>query len=247
MARDKGPYKTLIIEGDPAVRSVLEEFLKEGPYEILFVQTGTVGLKIPPKGKPGVGTADLQLRNLHGLTGLKMSNSRKIEARLLLVQSVELLDLTEEPHEFDAIGTLEEAGNAEKLQETQEGSEDSQDHWKSWLESYLNDNFGNPDLSFGDLMRKLRFSRSYGCRLFQQHFGKSFLEKLREIRIAQAVQFVTETRMYMKEIAVACGFRSSTRLHEAFKRIHGISPGEYRKRYFKKDGPRESDTGDTLR
>ena len=151
--------------------------------------TGTNGLKIPPKGKPGVGTADLQLRNLHGITGLNMSNSRKIEARLLLVQSVELLDLTEEPHEFDAIGTLEETGNAERLQETQEGSPDSQGHWKSWLESYLDENYRNPDLSFGDLMRKLRFSRSYGCRLFQQHFGKSFLEKLREIRIAQAVQF----------------------------------------------------------
>lgn len=247
MARDNGPYKTLIIEGDPAFRSVLEEFLKEGPYEILFVQTGTNGLKIPPKGKPGVGTADLQLRNLQGIKGLEMWNSKKIEAKLLLVQTIPDLDTAEEPLEFDAIGKLEKAGNAEKLQETQEGSQDSQDHWKSWLESYLDENYRNPDLSFVDLMRKLRFSRSYGCRLFQQHFGKSFLEKLREIRIAQAVQFITETRMYMKEIAIECGFRSSKRLYEAFIRIHGISPGEYRKRYFKKDGPGASDTGDTLR
>lgn len=227
IARDNEPHKILIIEADPAVRSVLEEVLIEGPYEILFVQTGTNGLKIPPKGKRGVGTANLQLQNLHGLTGLEMSNSRKIEARLLVVQSV--TDLTEEPLEFDTIGKLEEAGIAERLQETQGESPEEQNFWKSWLESFLDENYGNPDLSFGDVMGEFGFTRSHGCRLFKQHVGKPFREKLREIRIARALRLLSETPMYMKEIANACGFRSSKRLCEAFVRIHGVSPGEYRK------------------
>ena len=69
--------KILIVECDPAVKSALEKFVKEGPYEILFVQTGSNELKIPQKGKLGVGTADLQLRNLHGIKGLEMSKSKK--------------------------------------------------------------------------------------------------------------------------------------------------------------------------
>ena len=72
--------------------------------------------------------------------------------------------------------------------------------------------------------RVMRFSRSYGCRLFKQHLGMPFLEKLREIRIARAERLIAETPMYMKEIAAECGFSSPNRFFEAFRRIHGISP-----------------------
>ena len=103
------------------------------------------------------------------------------------------------------------------------------------MESFLNTNYSNPDLRFDDVRREFRFSPSYGCRLFREYFGKTFREKLREIRIARAERLIAETTMYMKEIAAECGFRSSKRLCEAFVRIHGISPVEYRNRYFRKD------------
>ena len=152
-----------------------------------------------------------------------------------VVESVALLGHTVELQESDLVGSLEEAGNPERLNETLGGSPDFRNYWKSLLESFLDANYGDPDLRFGDIMRKFRFSRTYGCKLFKQHLGKPFLEKLREIRIARAVPMITETTMYMNEIAAECGFRSPNRFCEAFKRINGISPVEYRKRNFKRN------------
>ena len=105
-----------------------------------------------------------------------------------------------------------------------------QDLWKIWLESFLDENYNNPDLKFEDLMRHFRFSRSYGCQLFKRHLGKTFLEKLREIRIMQAQNLIKETSMLIYEIASQCGFRSSKHLCETFNRIHGISPIYYRRK-----------------
>lgn len=238
--------KSLVLLGGPNVKLAFEQVFPEGPYEILFVQTGMNGHKIPDEGKFDVRTADLQLRNINWKTG-PISSTESFDARLVVVNSAELPNLTDEPLDFDVVGKLDIARQKEEHQETPDNSENSQSYWKTELESFLDANYSNQDLSFRDFMRKFRFTRSYGCRLFKQHLGKPYIYKLREIRIARAEQLITETRKYMKEIAAECGFRAPNRFCEAFKRIHGVTPVEYRNRYFKKDRTGASDTGDTPR
>ncbi|MDE3257144.1 MAG: helix-turn-helix transcriptional regulator [Gemmatimonadota bacterium] len=164
-------------------------------------------------------------------------SKERIEARLFVVTSASPLDLTEEPLELDLLGKLDRARQKEEHPETPDDSGNSRNFRKKWMESFLKTNYSNPDLCFDDVRREFRFTPSYGCRLFREYFGMTFREKLREIRIARAERLIAETTMYMKEIAAECGFRSSKRLCEAFVRIHGISPVEYRKRYFRKDLP----------
>ncbi|MCY3767429.1 MAG: helix-turn-helix transcriptional regulator [Gemmatimonadetes bacterium] len=174
---------------------------------------------------------------MHGKTRPGTSSTERIEAKLFVVTSASPLDLTEEPLELDFLGKLDNARQKEEHPETPDNSGNSRNFRKTWMESFLNTNYSNPYLCFDDVRREFRFSPSYGCRLFREYFGKTFREKLREIRIARAERLICETTMYMKEIAAECGFRSSKRLCEAFVRIHGISPVEYRNRYFKKDLP----------
>lgn len=241
------PQKVLILEGNPDVKLALEEFLSEGPYEIYFATTGLDGLKIPKNRRLEVATADVQLQNANGITGLRILGPGKLELKLVVANSAAPLDLTDEAHEFDVLGKLDKARRKEEHQETPDNSANSQSYRKTWMESYLNANYSNPDLSFADLRREFRFSRSYGCRLFRQYFGKPFREKLREIRITRAERWITETPLYMKEIAAECGFSSPNRFFEAFRRLHGVSPVEYRKRNFRKDWRGASHTGDTPR
>ena len=101
--------------------------------------------------------------------------------------------------------------------------------WKDWLESFLEENYSNPYLSFKDVMAHFRFSKSYGCVLFKMHLGMTFREKLREVRLEKAKPLIEETFLPISEIARCCGFRSPQRLNEAFRRIHGTSPLEQRK------------------
>ena len=45
------PHKFLILDLDPCFKSAIEEFLSEGPYEILFAQDGIDGLKTSKKAR----------------------------------------------------------------------------------------------------------------------------------------------------------------------------------------------------
>lgn len=228
-------HKALILEGDPAVKSRLEELLGEGPYDIFFAKTASNGFRNSKNRTLDIATADVRLQIVHGNTRPGTSSTERIEARLFVVTSVSPLDLTEEPLEL--VGRLDRARQTVDHRQTPDNSVNSRNFRKTWMESFLNTNYSNPDLCFDDVRREFRFSPSYGCRLFRECFGKTFREKLREIRIARAERLIAETTMYMKEIAAECGFRSSKRLCEAFVRIHGISPVEFRKRYFRQDLP----------
>ena len=209
--------------------------MSEGPCEIFFARTESNALKYTRNRNVDIPTADVHPQNVQGKIRSRTSSTERIEARLFFVSSALPLDLTEEPIEL--VGRLDRARQKEEHQETTDHSVNSRDFRKTWMESFLKTNYSNPDLCFDDVRREFRFSPSYGCRLFREYFGMTFREKLREIRIARAERLIAETTMYMKEIAAECGFRSSKRLCEAFVRIHGISPVEYRNRYFRKDFP----------
>ena len=98
------------------------------------------------------------------------------------------------------------------------------------LESFLKQRYRDPDLNFEDLARHFQITQSHGHVLFKKFFNKTFREKLREIRIAQAEHFLTGSSLLIYEIARQCGFNSSSCFCRAFKRIHGISPTQYRKK-----------------
>lgn len=102
--------------------------------------------------------------------------------------------------------------------------------WKTRFEVFLEDHYSNPDLKFEDVMRYFRFSKSHGYALFKKHLGKTFRESLRKVRIEKAKLLIEETPLPIFEIAAHCGFRSSSRLNEAFKRLYGMSPRAYRQK-----------------
>ena len=104
--------------------------------------------------------------------------------------------------------------------------------WKTWLESFLDDNYSNPDLKFKDLMRHFRFSKSYGNFLFKKHLNKTFRQALREVRCRNAMVLLKEMpNASIAEIAARCGFHTTSRLSEAFKRLYGVSPSIYRRKW----------------
>jgi len=83
--------------------------------------------------------------------------------------------------------------------------------WKSWLESFLEENYNNPDLDLQNLMRHFQISKSHGCALFKKYVGKTFRAKLKEIRLEKAKPLVEGTHLQIGEIADLCGFRSAKR------------------------------------
>lgn len=54
------------------------------------------------------------------------------------------------------------------------------------------------------------------------------IEKIKEVRIKEAVRLLETTNMKIQDVAVAVGYNSSRYFNSVFRSIMGIKPSEYR-------------------
>jgi AraC family transcriptional regulator len=75
------------------------------------------------------------------------------------------------------------------------------------------------------------------CELSVSHFARAFKQTFRtppyrwliERRVDRARDLMTNSRLPLAEIAIQCGFADQSALNRSFKRIHGITPGTWRR------------------
>lgn len=73
------------------------------------------------------------------------------------------------------------------------------------------------------------------CRYFKQRTRKTYINFLNEIRIAQACKLLVNHDENIAQIAYQCGFGNLSHFNRVYKKMHAISPREYRnkrKNYF---------------
>lgn len=73
-------------------------------------------------------------------------------------------------------------------------------------------------------------SVSHFARAFKQTFRRSPYRWLTERRVDRAKDLMTNSRLPIADIAVRCGFADQSALNRSFKRIHGVTPGVWRRR-----------------
>lgn len=83
-------------------------------------------------------------------------------------------------------------------------------------------------VSEDDLARELAVSRRQTSRILRQQCGKSFHEKLTEMRMHYALQYLVHTDLSAEEIAFQVGFASVSGFFAAFKKKHHMTPVQYR-------------------
>lgn len=70
-------------------------------------------------------------------------------------------------------------------------------------------------------------------RVFKQVFKTSAMEHLMRVRIRHAASHLVETRDSLGTIAIECGFYDQAHFSNQFKRLRGLTPSAYRKRFGK--------------
>lgn len=76
---------------------------------------------------------------------------------------------------------------------------------------------------------ELHFSREHLSRVYKSETGRTISEKVIQIRLEEAKQFLIHTQMTITEIAMAVGFNSSQYFSKVFKRYIEMTPSQYRK------------------
>jgi len=99
------------------------------------------------------------------------------------------------------------------------------------MRNYIENHFDNPDLSLKHLSDRFGMNGKNVSQIFKDAFHENFADFLLKLRIDRAKRLLTETSMAQQEIAQQVGYSNSITFGRMFKRVVGITPGEYRKKH----------------
>ncbi|MFB5675111.1 helix-turn-helix domain-containing protein [Paenibacillus terreus] len=96
------------------------------------------------------------------------------------------------------------------------------------MKNYIEENFANSDLSLKHLSDRFQVSGKYASYLFKTEFNMKFVDFVTELRMKKAEQLLLETEYSLKDIAFKVGYANAITFGRVFKRVAGITPGDYR-------------------
>lgn len=85
------------------------------------------------------------------------------------------------------------------------------------------------DIALQQVAEACELSVSHFARAFKQTFRTPPYRWLIERRVDRARHMMTNSRLPLADIAVRCGFADQSALNRSFKRIHGVTPGTWRR------------------
>jgi len=93
---------------------------------------------------------------------------------------------------------------------------------------YIEQNYCDNMLSLKQISQDLGLHENYISRLFRNEYGEYLSDVIEKMRIERACDLIKRTDMKISDIASDVGYSSDASFRRAFKRIVGMSPGEYR-------------------
>lgn len=94
--------------------------------------------------------------------------------------------------------------------------------------NYIMQNF-KQEIDVNTCAEHLSMTTSSFCRFFKKQTNVTFSVYLNYLRINFAQKLIRNTTMPIKEIAYECGYTSIVYFNQKFKKLTGVSPGEFRK------------------
>lgn len=107
----------------------------------------------------------------------------------------------------------------------------------SEMKKYIEENFENQDLSLKHLSDKFQISGKYASHLFKEEFDMKFVDFLTQLRMQRAEFLLAGTSDNVQDIAQKVGYANSITFGRVFKRIVGVTPGDYRKLGMRPESP----------
>lgn len=86
------------------------------------------------------------------------------------------------------------------------------------------------DASIENLVDRFHYNEDYYNRLIQEYSGQTYSERLRDIRLQKAEDFLKDPQYSIEDIIQQVGYQSRSYFYNVFQKKHGITPAQYRKR-----------------
>ena len=96
--------------------------------------------------------------------------------------------------------------------------------------SHIEGNF-HRELLASDMAEFLNLSVSRFCHIFKSETGMTFRNYLKRLRLEKAKSLLETTNLSVKQIMARVGYNNESYFVRAFKNVHNMTPGEYRKNF----------------
>ena len=93
-----------------------------------------------------------------------------------------------------------------------------------WIEKNFTE-----QISLDTLSQVSGFTKKYLCRIFKEYTSKTPIEYINELRIENAASVMSRQGATITDAAFESGFNDLSYFCKIFKRVKGISPGQYKK------------------
>ena len=98
------------------------------------------------------------------------------------------------------------------------------------VKDYLDFHYAE-QLRLDQLSERFFINKFYLTRIFKEQFGISINAYLLSLRITHAKQLLRFSNLSIEKIGLECGMSDANYFSRMFKKIEGISPGEYRRQW----------------
>lgn len=95
------------------------------------------------------------------------------------------------------------------------------------LDRYLEVHFAE-DLSLDDIAKAMKLNKYTLCKQYRQIACGTVIDRLKQIRIAKAKQYLLNTSHSVEEIGKLCGFQSPSYFGKVFREVAHTTPKSYR-------------------
>ena len=89
----------------------------------------------------------------------------------------------------------------------------------------------NDEISLSDLANEMFVSTSTLSRIFKKSTGMYFADYVMSLRVRTSLGLLRTSEQNLTQIAMNCGFSTSAAFNRSFKKVTGMMPSEYRKKY----------------
>ena len=98
------------------------------------------------------------------------------------------------------------------------------------VKDYLDQNY-KEKITLDRLAEIFYINKFYLTRIFKDQFGMSINHYLAQVRVTHAKQLLRFSDFTIEEVGGRCGIEEPAYFARVFKKVEGISPGEYRRRW----------------
>lgn len=238
--------KLLIAEDEAAIRNGMEKYIRlhtDRFSKIYMAKNGQEAVDIIFQYRPEVMLLDIRMPKKSGLDVMKEAKEGGIVPETIILSGYDEFSYAQQALRFGARDYMlkpsrsidilkklleivdEMEGGQEGGSDLREGCPQAMNRAKEYMEEHYAEK-----VTLQRVADVAGISSGYLSTLFSQYLDCGFVDYLNKIRIEHACDYLRQNYFKVYEIAYKVGYRDKKYFARVFRKVTGMSPGEYRKK-----------------